>query len=154
MAEGIIRDILILVAGLVGGYLTAVLGGLHAPWWANFLHHRKLLKTRKTRQQALRAFNRIKAFRAGNGDKYAYYILLATSATICAAIASNLSLTIIIVKDFPPAFPIAIPAIIALLAIMTMLLCLATIYETARQLERFDGYKTEFEARWGYVDTQ
>jgi hypothetical protein len=34
---------------------------------------------------------------------------------------------------------------LALLAVA----CVAGIYETARQLERFDDYKREFEERWG-----
>jgi hypothetical protein len=29
---------------------------------------------------------------------------------------------------------------------------LVGIYETARQLERFDDYKKEFEQRWGPID--
>jgi hypothetical protein len=35
-----------------------------------------------------------------------------------------------------------------------MLLLLFGIYETARQIERFDDYKTEIEQRWGPIDDE
>jgi hypothetical protein len=39
--------------------------------------------------------------------------------------------------------------LIALIAILMTVAALAGIYEHARQIERFDDYKEEFEASWG-----
>ena len=44
-------------------------------------------------------------------------------------------------------------AIRAVISFLFALLFLAAIYDTARQIERFDAYITEFETRWGSVDT-
>jgi hypothetical protein len=40
----------------------------------------------------------------------------------------------------------------AAISALMMLLLLTGIYETARQIERFDDYKAEFEQRWGPID--
>jgi len=37
----------------------------------------------------------------------------------------------------------------ALMAVLMTIAALAGVYEHARQIERFDDYKKEFEARWG-----
>jgi uncharacterized membrane protein len=39
--------------------------------------------------------------------------------------------------------------LLALIAALMTVALLAGIYETARQIERFDDYKAEFEKRWG-----
>ena len=84
--------IITVVVGLPGAYVIGILANMHTPRLVHFLKSRKLLKTHKTRQQALRIFNRIKAFRDGTRDRYPFYILLAGAAVICAIIASTLIL--------------------------------------------------------------
>jgi hypothetical protein len=154
MPEDIIKDILILVAGGLVGYLAAVLGGLHVPWWTKYLHDRKLNKTRKTRQQALRLFNRIKDFRTGKRDRYAFYILSGTASVICAIFAATLFLIVSIQNGatYPLSIEYGMVVLVAIIAILFGVIFLTGIYETARQLERFDEYKAELEATWGPVD--
>jgi hypothetical protein len=153
MAEGIIRDVVILVVGLIGGYLAAILAILHTPRWVSFLQNRKLLKTKKTRQQALVVFNRIKSFHERRSDRYAYYILLSTGSVLSGLVASILfGIFFKYVWDIPIEIGDAIILILATGFVLLAALLLTGIYETARQLERFDDYKKEFEARWGPID--
>jgi TRAP-type uncharacterized transport system fused permease subunit len=141
--------IITVVVGLPGAYVIGILANMHTPRLVHFLESRKLLKTHKTRQQALRIFNRIKAFRDGTRDRYPFYILLASAAVVCGIIAS----TLILVTVFQNEFPLAIPFyLLAAIAALMMLLLLIGIYETARHIERFDDYKTEIEQRWGPID--
>lgn len=155
MWEAIIKDGIILVVGIIGGYVAAVLGGLHSNRWANYFNNRKLLKTRKTKQQALVAFNRIKEFHERKRDRYPFYLLLATSSILCAIFASTM---ILIISNQVHEYPIAPEyMIVLLLAGMSMafsLILAISIYETARQVDRFDDYKAEFEKRWGSVDDE
>jgi hypothetical protein len=138
------------VVGLPGAYVIGILANMHTPRLARFLESRKLLKTHKTRQQALRIFNRIKAFRDGTRDRYAFYILLASAAVVCAIIAS----TVVLIAVPPNEFHLAIPVyLLAAIAALMMLLLLIGIYETARQIESFDDYKREIEQRWGLLMT-
>jgi hypothetical protein len=102
-------------------------------------------------QQTLLVFNRIKAFRDGTRDRYPFYILLASAAVVCAIIASTLILITALHNEFPLAIPVYL---LAAIAALTMLLLLFGIYETARQIERFDDYKTEIEQRWGPIDDE
>jgi len=60
--------IVTIVVGLPGAYGIGILANMHTPRLVHFLESRKLLKKHKTRQQALRVFNRIKAFRDGTRD--------------------------------------------------------------------------------------
>jgi hypothetical protein len=86
--------IITVVVGLPGAYVIGILANMHTPRPVHFLESRKLLKTHKTRQQALRIFNRIKAFRDGTRDRYPFYILLASAAVVCGIIASTLFLSL------------------------------------------------------------
>lgn len=143
--------IITVVVGLPGAYVIGILANMHTPRLVHFLESRKLLKTHKTRQQALRVFNRIKEFRDGTRDRYPFYILLASAAVVCAIIAS----TLILVTVFQNEFPLAIPFyLLAAIAALMMLLLLIGIYETARHIERFEDYKTEIEQRWGPIDSE
>jgi multidrug transporter EmrE-like cation transporter len=147
--------ILTVVVGLPGAYVMGVLATLHSPRWSQYLQSRKLLKTQKTKEQALVVFNRIKAFREGKQDRYPFYMLLATSSILCAIFASTMILIISIqVHEYPISVEYAIVAALAVVAIASSLILLAAIYETARQIERFDDYKAEFERRWGSVDDE
>ena len=104
-------------------------------------------KARKTKDQALRIYNRIQAFREGRRDRYSYYILLAGSAVLCAIASSTIIIGVLLIS---PSFePTMLFLLIALILALFAVGFLAGIYETARQLERFDDYKKEFEERWG-----
>jgi hypothetical protein len=113
-----------------------------------YLEKRKLLKSHRTKRQALVVFNRIKAFKEGKRDRYPFYMILASSAVCCCVIASTLILMGSIQQDL--SFEIRmIVFLLALIAALMTVALLAGIYETARQIERFDDYKAEFEKRWG-----
>jgi hypothetical protein len=56
------------------------------------------------------------------------------------------------VHEYPLAPEYGIVAALAALAMAFSLILLAAIYDTSRQIERFDDYKKEFEHRWGPVD--
>jgi len=141
------------------------LANMHTPRLVHYLESRKLLKKYKTRQQAIEVFNRIKAFHNGTRDRNPYYILLASSAVVCAIITSTLFLIIIIFRNELPLvilsekeFSLAIPTfffvMLAAVPALMMVIFLLIIYETARQIERFDDYKAEFEKRWGPIDNE
>jgi hypothetical protein len=144
--------IITLIVGFPGAYVIGLFANMHAPRLAHFLESRKLLKKTKTRRQALAGFNRIKAFREGRRDRYTYYMLLASGAQICAIFASTLFLVISIHSyDIPISIEYLIVLLFAVIAVLLMLLFLTAIYETARQIDRFDDYKAEFEKRWGPI---
>jgi hypothetical protein len=113
-----------------------------------YLEKRKLLKSHRTKRQALVVFNRIKAFKEGKRDRYSFYMILASSAVCCCVIASTLILLNCIRTDLSFEIRMIVFLLALIAALMTMAL-LAGIYETARQIERFDDYKAEFEKRWG-----
>jgi uncharacterized membrane protein YhaH (DUF805 family) len=145
--------VITLIVGIPVAYGIALLAHLHAPRLAHLLETRKLLKKHKTRQQALVVFNRIKDFREGKRDRYPFYMVLMGAAIISAILASTLLLIISIqVHEYPISIEYGIVALFAVIAILFAIIFLTTIYETARQLERFDDYKAEFEEKWGPVD--
>ena len=146
--------IVTVILGLPGAYVIAILANMHTPRLVHFLEARKLLKTHKTRQQALQIFNRISAFRDGTRDRYAFYILLASTSVICAVTASTLIIITVFQHEFPLAVPFAIIILLAIMAGLVTLILLTSIYETARQIERFDDYKAEGELRWGPIDNK
>jgi hypothetical protein len=112
-----------------------------------FLGRRRLIKARKTKAQALQIYNRIRAFKEGRRDKYAYYFLLASSAVLFAIASSTIIIGVLLTS---PSFdPAVILLLIAVLLALFAVGYLLSIYETARQLDRFDDYKKEFEERWG-----
>jgi Na+-transporting NADH:ubiquinone oxidoreductase subunit NqrE len=75
-------------------------------------------------------------------------MILASSAVCCSIFAATLILIGITRQDF--SFEIRmVLSLMALMAVVMTIAALAGIYEHARQIERFDDYKKEFEARWG-----
>jgi hypothetical protein len=135
------------VASLVLALPVGIASILLTPRLISYLEKRKLIKTRKTRQQALQVYNRIKAFKEGRRDRYPYYILLASLAALLAVAASTV---VIVVSIISPSFENAVLSLgLACVIALMSVAFLAGIYETARQLERFDDYKKEFEERWG-----
>jgi uncharacterized membrane protein (DUF485 family) len=147
--------VLTLILGLPGAYIMGVLGNLHTPRWSQYLQSRNLLKTHKSKQKALLVFNRIKDFHEGKRDKYPFYILLASGAIISTTLGYILILLVLIENHGTPVAPeCGIILIISAGAFVIAAVLLTSIYETSRQLERFDDYKAEFEQRWGPVDTE
>ena len=138
------------VASLVLAVPLGIASNLLTPRLISYLEKRKLIKTHKTRQQALQIYSRIRAFREGRRDKYPYYILLGSSAVLLAVAASTVVIVVFLIS---PSFEIAVFSfgVACVIALMSVGL-LAGLYETARQLDRFDDYKKEFEDRWGPLD--
>jgi hypothetical protein len=73
---------------------------------------------------------------------------------IGSIVASTLVLITVVQKELPLAIPLTIPVVLAATASLVALLLLIGIYETARQIERFDDYKEEVEKRWGPFDEE
>jgi fumarate reductase subunit D len=151
------------IFGLPFAYGVAILANMHTPRLVHYLQSRKLLKTVKTREQAIEGFNRIKAFRDGTRDRYPYYILLASSAVVCAIITSTLLLLLLIIvfrnelplvilsqNEISLAIPTFFLVMFAAIPALVMVLFLLGIYATARQIERFEDYKAEFEKLGAY----
>jgi membrane protein DedA with SNARE-associated domain len=137
-----------MLLGVPVAYLVGILAHMHAVRFGHFLDNRKLLKKAKTKQQALLVFNRIKAFKEGKRDRYPFYMILSSSAVCCSIIAATLILSLVIQQE--ASFETRmILSLFALVAVLMAMVFLASIYEHARQIERFDDYKKEFEARWG-----
>lgn len=140
-----------ILLGIPVAYVIGIVAHMHALRLGHFLDNRKLLRQHKTRQQALAVFNRIKAFREGKRDKYPFYMILASAAMSCMVTASTLVLIAFIRQALTLEFRVVL-CLFAGLAALVGLILLAGIYETARQIERFDDYKVEVEKRWGAVD--
>ena len=134
--------------GIPVAYIVGILAHMHAIRFGHFLDNRKLLKKAKTKQQALFIFNRIKAFKEGRRDRYPFYLILSSSAVCCSIIAATLILSLVIQQGFSFEARMVL-SLLALIAVLMTIACLASIYEHARQIERFDDYKAEFKKRWG-----
>ncbi len=83
-------------------------------------------------------------------------MMLAGWAVICAvASGTNIILIVIINPDIqyiavpgPSAILVILAIVFAFFAVIFML----SLYETSRQLERFDEYKADLERQWGPMD--
>ena len=139
LAVAVIALVLAIPLGIASNLLTSR--------WISFLEKRKLIKTHKTRQQALLVYNRIRAFKEGRRDRYPFYLLLAALSVICAVAASTIVIVILLI--LPSFETVGTSLVVAFGLAVISLALLLVLYETARQLERFDDYKKEFEARWG-----
>jgi membrane protein implicated in regulation of membrane protease activity len=123
---------------------------LFAPRLLRFLENRKLIKTNKSKQQALQHYQHIKALRDGSKDKYAYYMLLLGLSVLSAIAASTIIISTFI---FAPLYEVLL--ILLLFAFVVALLSvifLAAMYETSRRIKQFDRYKAELEGQWGPLD--
>jgi hypothetical protein len=140
---GIIGLVLAVPLGVAANLLTSLL----TPRLVSYLEKRRLIKAGKTRRQALLVYNRIRAFQEGRRDRYVFYILLASSSVLLAIASSTLVIVIVLIS---PQFENAVVFLVmAFVLAFGAVILLASIYETARQLDRFDDYKREFEERWG-----
>jgi len=141
-------DIIALWVGVISLVLTvpmSIASIILTPRLLSYLEKRKLIKARKTREQALQIYNRIRAFREGRRDRYPFYILLSSLAMFFAVAASTIIIVVLLIS---PELIVLWLVIAFMLAFLSAIL-LAGVYETARQLDRFDDYKKEFEERWG-----
>jgi hypothetical protein len=137
--------------GIPVAYLVGILAHMHAIRFGRFLDNRKLLKKAQTKQQALLIFNRIKAFKEGRRDRYPFYLILSSSAVCCSIVAATLILILVVQREV--SFEIRMVFyLLALIGVLMTIVCLASIYEHARQIERFDDYRAEFEKRWGATE--
>ncbi len=122
------------------------------------LEKRKLVKANATRQQAIRTYNLIKSFHNHTKDRYAYYLQLASWAVIFAIVSSTNIILIVLIKpnmETNPRDPLAVVLIaLAFLFALLAVLLMAGLYETSRQLGRFDAYKAELEQQWGPIDQE
>jgi hypothetical protein len=96
--------IITLIVGIPVAYGIAILANIHTPRFVQFRDKRKLLRKHKTREQALRVFNRVKAFHEGPRDRYPFYIILASAAVSCAIVSSTLILIAFIAEGFDTQF--------------------------------------------------
>ncbi len=87
---GIISLVLAIPLGIASNLLTTRL--------LSYLERRRLIKARKTRQQALQVYKRIRAFQEGRRDKYPFYILLASSAVLCAIASSTILVGVLLIS--------------------------------------------------------
>jgi hypothetical protein len=56
--------------------------------------------------------------------------------------------------EYPVTIEYGVLGVLAAFAMALTLIFPAGIYETARQIERFDDYEAEFEARWGSINEE
>ena len=68
-------------------------------WLMRQLEQRKLTKANETRQQAIRTYKLITAFRRGTKDKYTYYLLCVGWAAICAVMSGNTTILLVLINS-------------------------------------------------------
>jgi hypothetical protein len=143
------------IISLILAVPVGVMSHLLGHYFLHYLEKRKLVRLNATRQQAIQVYNRIKAFHNRTKDRYAYYLLLTGWAVICAIASSTSTILVVMTNgDFDillrpaDAFLFLLAFTFALFAVVLMM----AIYETSRQLARFDDYKAELERKWGTID--
>jgi hypothetical protein len=149
--------------GIIGIVLAVPVGVMSHVLGQRFSAHlekRKLVRGDATRQQAIRAYHRIKSFHNRTRDRYPYYLMLAGWAVICAVGSATCIILIALIKPdiqlLGPVEPVG-PLVVVLLVLavafaLFAVLLMLTLYATARQLDRFDDYKAELEQQWGPFD--
>jgi hypothetical protein len=120
-------------------------------WLARQLEQRKLIKANQTKEQAIRLYKRITAFRKGTKDKYAYYLLIVGWAAICAVVSATVTIVLVLINP-EPTNPIIILLIIAVGSFVIAIMLMVSVYDTERKLENFDAYKAQTEQQWGPVE--
>jgi MFS family permease len=135
---------------LLLSFPLAVAGTLFAPRLLRFLENRKLIKTNKSKQQALQHYQHIKALHEGRRDKNAFYILLLGLSVLSAIAASTILISTFI---FAPVGNLLFLLLVLAFALAFMsVIFLAAMYETSRRIDQFDRYKAEIEEQWGPLD--
>jgi hypothetical protein len=132
------------------GVAAGVAAILFVPRLTRFLENRKLIKTNKSKQQALQHYRHIKALRDGSKDKYAYYILLLGLSVLSSTVASTILISTFI---FAPLYNVLLILLLfALVVALLSVVFLAVMYETSRRIKQFDRYKAGLEEQWGPLD--
>jgi hypothetical protein len=151
------------IVSLVLAIPVGVLSHLIAERIKGTLAKRKLVKTDQTRQQAIRAYNTIKAFHDRTRDRYAYYLIVVGWAAIFA-VASGTTVILLFVlhpnfhfvepdPQLPPDIGVVFLFVMAILFALLSVIFMVSTYNVSRHLEHFDAYKKEMEDRWGPMDT-
>lgn len=121
---------------------------LLTPRFIAYLEKRKLIKAHRSKEQELANYKRVEAFRNRTRDRYPYYILLATSAMICAVgLAASL-----VLAALGYGWDLIVPNPLLLLAFLLgifTLVFMVVIASTARQIEQFEQYQAEIRKKWG-----
>jgi hypothetical protein len=122
-------------------------------WLARRLEQRRLTKANQTKQQAIRQYKLIAAFRKGTKDKYAYYLLIVAWAIICAIASATATILVVLVNP-EPTNPLIILVLIAVGFFVIGILLVPIVYATERRLDNFDAYKAEVEEQWGPIEDE
>lgn len=141
---GVLSLLLVVPLGIATNLLT--------PRVVAYLEKRKLLKTHRTKEQDLAAYQQIEAFKNGSRDRYSYYILIATSAVISSVGLATCVLLLLLKYDYFMNETLGFPnplLVVATLFFLFIVLFMAIIAETARRIEQFDKYKAEIRKKWG-----
>jgi hypothetical protein len=141
--------------GIIGLVLAVPLGvatNLLTPRVVSWLEKRKLIKTHKSRQQALRTYNLIRSFHEGKQDKYPHYLMFASVAVMCAQ-ASTMLVILLLLYDLPSFEAKMTTGFVAVICALFGALLMVSIYTTDRAVVNFDAYKKEFENRWGPIES-
>ncbi|WP_338833294.1 hypothetical protein [Bradyrhizobium septentrionale] len=147
---GIVSLVLVIPLGIATNLLT--------PRFVAYLERRKLIKSIRSKEQEIKAYHRVKAFKDGIRDKYPHYILLATLCVCFELIAVMLALVAFVnfpisIADFFTVQPARL--ILGVLTGGFFVLgfgFLAIISDTERRLEKFDEYTAEVRRKWGGDD--
>jgi amino acid transporter len=142
--------------GMIGLVLTVPLGvASHFiyNWLIQWLERRRLIKTNQTKQQAVRQYKLITAFREGKKDKYAHYLLWIGWAAICAVASATATILVVLINPQPPN-PLITLIVIAVGFIVIAILLMLSVYITERRLDNFDAYKAEVEEQWGPIEEE
>ena len=97
------------LVGIISLVLAVPLGvySIFAYWLMRELEQRRLIRANETRQQAIRTYKRITAFRKGTKDKYAYYLLTVGWAAICVVVSGTATILVVLLDPemnvIPPA---------------------------------------------------
>jgi hypothetical protein len=128
-------------------------------WLARQLEQRRLTKANQTKQQAIRQYKLITAFREGKKDKYAHYLLWIGWTAICAVTSATATILVVLISPEPTNPPVitlpeAILIIIAVGFLAIAILLMLSLYITERRLDNFDAYKAEVEKQWGPIEEE
>jgi hypothetical protein len=139
--------------GVVSLILSIPLGiaaNLLAPRFLAYLENRKLLKTHRSREQALLYYNFLADLKSGRRDRYPYYILLGTQSVLCGIASATCILIFSMVKfeDRLNQGPITIAAI-GIIFLIIALVITSHIASVARRLENFEAFKERIRKTWG-----
>jgi hypothetical protein len=119
------------------------------------LQQRRLTRANETREQAIRTYKRIVAFRNGTKDKYAYYLMTVGWASVFAVASGAAAIAIFLKFPAPSEIPDLGELALLLIAIgcfVSAIVLLLVMYDTERKLENFAAYKSDMEKQWGVLE--